>query len=108
MTEAVLVAAAYARASAEVLAGESAEASAEAVAVLAAALVRRSIGHLVRCSLKSVRLRRKISSWERKNHGSRSTEAIFVINGRRILQRPRESGTSGDDGSRWIHAKCIV
>ena len=41
MTEAVLVAAAYA--------GVSMGALAEAVAVLAAVLVGRSIGHLVRC-----------------------------------------------------------
>ena len=45
MTEAVLMAAAYAGSSM----GPLAEASAEAVAVSAAVLVGRSIGHLVRC-----------------------------------------------------------
>ena len=52
MTEAVLVAAAYAGASTRALA----EASAEAVAVSEAVLVGRSIGHLVRCRYYSVYL----------------------------------------------------
>ena len=51
--EAVLVVAAYSGASkgvsAEASKGVSAEASVEVVAVLAAVLVGRSIGHLVRC-----------------------------------------------------------
>ena len=50
MTEAVLVAAAYAVASTGALTGASAGASAEAVEVSATVLVGRSIGHLVRCS----------------------------------------------------------
>ena len=49
MTEAVSVASAYAGASTVALLGASAKASAEAVAVSAAVLVGRSIGHLVRC-----------------------------------------------------------
>ena len=49
MTEAVLVAAAYAGALTRASSGASAEASAEAVAVSAVVLVGRSIGHLVRC-----------------------------------------------------------
>ena len=48
MTEAVLVAAAYA--------GASTGASAEAVEVLAVVLIGRSIGHLVRCRYFSVYL----------------------------------------------------
>ena len=52
MTEAVSVAVAYAGVSA----GASAGASEEAVAVSAAVLVDRSIGHLVQCSYFSVYL----------------------------------------------------
>ena len=53
MTETVLVAAAYVGASTRAL-GALAEASAEAVAVSAAVLVGRSIGHLTPCRSSSV------------------------------------------------------
>ena len=53
MTEAVSVAAAYSGASTRAP-GASVEASAEAVAVSAAVLVGRSIGHFVRCRYFSV------------------------------------------------------
>ena len=53
MTEAVSVAAAYSGASTRAL-GASAEALAEAVAVSAAVLVGRSIGHLMLCRSSSV------------------------------------------------------
>ena len=54
MTEAVLVAVAYAGALTGASAGASAEASAEVVGISAVVLVRMSIGHLVRCRYFSV------------------------------------------------------
>ena len=54
MTEAVLVAEAYAGTSTGASEGASEEASAEAVAVSAAVLVVRSIGHFVQCRYFSV------------------------------------------------------